>query len=118
MSEQDSPKLRFPTNGRGRDVPRVQAEGGEVSSIARREGDDVRPINGGTPINNGITDAFAPSEFDRRIRDFGELVMAMGVVNEHPGEALTYRAVQRPQRRIGVRCPCPLGPPSPISVAG
>jgi hypothetical protein len=44
--------------------------------------------------------------------------MAMGVVNEHPGEAPTYRAIQRPQRRIGVRCPCPLGPPSPISVAG
>jgi hypothetical protein len=67
----------------------VQAKGGEVPRIARREGDDVRPINGGTAINNGITDAFAPSEFDRRSRDFGELVMAMGVVNEHPGEAPT-----------------------------
>jgi hypothetical protein len=67
----------------------VQAEGGEVPRIARREGDDVGPIDGGTAINNGITDAFAPSEFDRCIWDFGELVMAMGVVNEHPGEAPT-----------------------------
>ena len=89
MRDQDGPKLRLPTEGRGRDVPRVQAEGGEVSGIARREGDDVRPIHGGTAVNDGITDAFAPSEFDRCIRDFGELVMAMGVVNEHPGEAPT-----------------------------
>jgi hypothetical protein len=44
--------------------------------------------------------------------------MAMGVVNEHPGEGLTYRPNSARQRRIGVRCPCPHGPPSPISVAG
>ena len=67
----------------------MQAEGGEVPRIARREGDDVGPIDRGTAINDGITDAFAPCEFDRRSRDFGELVMAMGVVNEHPGEAPT-----------------------------
>jgi hypothetical protein len=67
----------------------MQAEGGEVPRIAYREGNDVRPIDGCTAVNDGITDAFAPSEFDRRIWDFGELVMAMGVVNEHPGEAPT-----------------------------
>ena len=118
MREQDGPKLRFPTNGRRGHIPRVQAEGGEVPRIARCECDDVRPIDGGTAVDDRITDAFPPSEFNGSFRDFGELVMAMGVVNEHPGEGLTYRPSQRPQRRIGVRCPCPLGPPSPISVAG
>jgi hypothetical protein len=67
----------------------VQAKGREVPRIACREVNDVRPIDRGTAVNDGITDAFAPSEFDRRSRDFGELVMAMGVVNEHPGEAPT-----------------------------
>ena len=89
MSDQDGPKLRLPAEGRGGNVPRMQAKGREVPRITHRQGNDVRPINGGTTINDGITDAFAPSEFDRRIRDLGELVMAMGVVNEHPGEAPT-----------------------------
>ncbi len=83
VREQDGAEFRLPAFRCRGDVPRMQAERDAVARIAAREGGHVRPVRGRAAVDHRLADAIRPGLLDRRIRDFGELVVAMGVAEFH-----------------------------------